>query len=657
MEDLLIAPFMRIRDCVQLEELELDLKGMGHLEGWDKWARHEEDSIFFNPKNVCLGIVGGFKAAETDVIVRRLIESYGKGRKILIFHTNNDMPLSTPCKLGGGGYQVFCSPSYSSQIARQYSQALPLRIRESDIQLQDILELCAPPAGTHGEIKIIYKLHHIVSQLSGPFDLQRFIELVDQENWDEDAASFMALRQTLLTTLVSMDQDREVELSQFEKVIIDLTDPILSASRLDVVILQMALRVFLASGTRQETLLVISNAHEILRVESLLSRSLLSLVGTGSRISQLLINPLSFASTFVPFADYLLLGPSYIRSGGPYCQFFAREHPSSVRAPTMPGQIRISSRWNTIEKLESLSTPSVKLEEKSIDINISDLMSPSSQDVFLPPNRTNSMEKEKISNTVNANASKNEPESEEQPFADRIPEETPVIPGIAPVPGPSSQSTAHVLVSYEQGQLNDQVSSNKLQAINREVTANTGGSNNAINPSERSESNTQLMSIMGVINERPQRYYTELYLPFKAFNVEGSLDVSYPPRFRPLADAVFSLNRGYTNIPVPLTQIRAIFQDTEYVRNLGFKTFARMIVLAWQAGLIRATYEGSPSILLVNHNYDTSGATERSSSLIRALANAQDTSNLGSLDDYSDIDDYFDEYKHSVNLVIVEYIR
>jgi hypothetical protein len=64
----------------------------------------------------------------------------------------------------------------TSQVPASYQgnrgRISSLRIRESSIELRDILELCTPLPNTHGGSKIIGTIQHIVSQLSGSFDLQ-----------------------------------------------------------------------------------------------------------------------------------------------------------------------------------------------------------------------------------------------------------------------------------------------------------------------------------------------------------------------------------------------------------------------------------------------------------------------------------------------------
>jgi hypothetical protein len=65
----------------------------------------------------------------------------------------------------------------------------------------------------------------------------------------------MALRQTLLTTLISTDQDADAYPSHFDKVIVDLTDPILSATRLDATIFNIICREFVTTSTRESGLI------------------------------------------------------------------------------------------------------------------------------------------------------------------------------------------------------------------------------------------------------------------------------------------------------------------------------------------------------------------------------------------------------------------
>jgi hypothetical protein len=120
--------------------------------------------------------------------------------------------------------------------------------------------------------RILTTVQYVVSQLSteGPFDLQgmherslcfsarfhmtkfpAFIQLIEQEKWDDEGATFIALRQTLLTSLLAPYEDDldhanvQSIFNSLSKVVLDLTDPILCSTRLDGVLMDMALHAFL----------------------------------------------------------------------------------------------------------------------------------------------------------------------------------------------------------------------------------------------------------------------------------------------------------------------------------------------------------------------------------------------------------------------------
>jgi hypothetical protein len=69
--------------------------------------------------------------------------------------------------------------------------------------------------------------------------------MVDQENWSEDAANFIALRETLLTRLLSPTSEEPHEDGRMT--VIDLTDPVLRSTGLDTSILDIALHDFVQS--------------------------------------------------------------------------------------------------------------------------------------------------------------------------------------------------------------------------------------------------------------------------------------------------------------------------------------------------------------------------------------------------------------------------
>ncbi|PVF97415.1 hypothetical protein CPB86DRAFT_451298 [Serendipita vermifera] len=287
------------------------------------------------------------------MVSRRLIESYQKrSTKTLILHTSNHSFISSPWRVGDKDrHQIFVSPTTTSQGSNLYrgkqGHVFPLRIRESSIELQDIIGLCTPLPGTCRGGKIVNTVHHIVSQLSGVFDLRRFIELVDQEKWDEDAASFMALRQTLLTTLISTDKGLDIQSSRYDRIVVDLTDPILSTTGLDTALFNIILREFVTTRTTETRLIVVNNAQEYLRRDSLLSKSLLDLARIGEISNSLLINTLELLTIdpmFISLSDYIIRGHPNPRSWVEHCLLHAPSDMSISHEPRLrPGQITISS--------------------------------------------------------------------------------------------------------------------------------------------------------------------------------------------------------------------------------------------------------------------------------------------------------------------------
>ena len=165
-----------------------------------------------------------------------------------------------------------------STVSRHASR--PLRFSENDICLRHLLALFTPPPEMHhaSSSRISTTIQYVISQLSteGPFDLQgmhklslyssvklhmtkfsAFIQLVEQEKWDDEGATFIALRQTLLTELLSPYEDDLIHpnvqgpLHSLNNVVLDLADPILCSTRLDGVLMDIALHAFLNPSTDQ----------------------------------------------------------------------------------------------------------------------------------------------------------------------------------------------------------------------------------------------------------------------------------------------------------------------------------------------------------------------------------------------------------------------
>jgi hypothetical protein len=78
-------------------------------------------------------------------------------------------------------------------------------------------------------------------------------ELVGKEDWSSCGESFIALRQTIFTMLVSSNGIISPPSSYAQgETIVDLTDPILSDTGLICVLMDMVLRRFLQTGAPQK---------------------------------------------------------------------------------------------------------------------------------------------------------------------------------------------------------------------------------------------------------------------------------------------------------------------------------------------------------------------------------------------------------------------
>ncbi|KAG8833661.1 hypothetical protein FRC18_003271 [Serendipita sp. 400] len=168
--------------------------------------------------------------------------------------------------------------------------------------------------------KILTTVQFVLGQLDEAFDLQRFIELVEQEKWDEEAAIFIAFRQTILTMLVSSpdDDDLRERFSTYRTIVMELDDPVLLSAGLVPVLMDMAVHEFLSVETETRKLIVLDNAQEYLFTNSILTKSLASLasMSAGSPANVLLIatDPKRVNPSLYFHFDFLLLGHFNVHS-------------------------------------------------------------------------------------------------------------------------------------------------------------------------------------------------------------------------------------------------------------------------------------------------------------------------------------------------------
>ncbi|KAG8830385.1 hypothetical protein FRC17_004943 [Serendipita sp. 399] len=161
---------------------------------------------------------------------------------------------------------------------------LPLRFAERDISLAHVLSLCTPPDDYPNRERILTSVQFIVSRLADPFSIQEFNQLVDEEQWDTHGSAFMAIRQTLLTTLImtgdeatSGDVDVVTRMRNGGAIVVDLSDPVLRSTGIDSILFDMILCLYCSVQRDAKKLLVLDQAHEYLSTNPALLNTLVTL--------------------------------------------------------------------------------------------------------------------------------------------------------------------------------------------------------------------------------------------------------------------------------------------------------------------------------------------------------------------------------------------
>jgi hypothetical protein len=90
--------------------------------------------------------------------------------------------------------------------------------------------------------------HCIITPQVSSYRVLGLSQLIDEENWDDEQSTFIALRQTLLTKMVALAEDRfRLPLASHRQILVDIRDAILGKTGIDLVLMNMVLREFLAT--------------------------------------------------------------------------------------------------------------------------------------------------------------------------------------------------------------------------------------------------------------------------------------------------------------------------------------------------------------------------------------------------------------------------
>ncbi|KAG8831952.1 hypothetical protein FRC18_005727 [Serendipita sp. 400] len=205
---------------------------------YDLFASYGNGRVYKNGSRTTFGLIIGTLIHDLYAVSQSITTAH-------IQHENSQLlvPSKSLCGKTVEGHQNIIS--------------CPISFKESSITKTHLLALFTPPSCMKDSQKILTTVQFVLGQLDEVFDLQRFIELVEQEKWDEEAATFIAFRQTILTMLVSSpdDDDLRERFSTYRTIVMELDDPVLLSAGLVPVLMDMAVHEFLSVETATRKLI------------------------------------------------------------------------------------------------------------------------------------------------------------------------------------------------------------------------------------------------------------------------------------------------------------------------------------------------------------------------------------------------------------------
>ncbi|PVF92140.1 hypothetical protein CPB86DRAFT_229237 [Serendipita vermifera] len=297
--------------------------------------------LFWNSKCITTGIISGSTALETTQMAKILIQESvmnDEDLDVVIFHMDNENTRYVPCSLVEdlSGVRALVAPKGEqlNRLKKIYgSDTQDLRVLEGDISLRHLLEIYGPTRDMNKAGDIRTAVQHIASQLNEPLEFDRFSQLVAEAKWDEYEERFMSLRSSILADLVIRCSGVSLRdhMERNRVILIDLTDPVLSSSNLNAVIMDIALRVFLDHESTRRKLMVFNAAEEYLHGESLIGKTVSSML-SGNKPSSVGIlltshDPTGISISILTHIDFILSSPF------PWLYGFCRNHwPSTGQA-------------------------------------------------------------------------------------------------------------------------------------------------------------------------------------------------------------------------------------------------------------------------------------------------------------------------------------
>ncbi|KIM20048.1 hypothetical protein M408DRAFT_334166 [Serendipita vermifera MAFF 305830] len=614
---------------------------------------HIGDSLshrfYWNKVSSSVGLLCGSSQPAIDSVTRRFAMAHqtkehdtDESPRILVLRTAHHN-ISPPHGSIVATAQVFGSPR-SVSIS---PQRRPLRLREQDISARHVLALFMPPMDMHNATasKIKASIQYVVSRLQTPFDLQDFIQLMEQESWDDASINFITLRQTILTELLAPYDAVEARaaarlpLHDLKEAVIDLTDPVLCSTRLDSVLMDMALYAFLnGQAGKGRTLIVLSAAHEYLYTSSYLMRTLESFISQNmDNISILITTPNLQALTLSPCIsstiEYIVLaGPirSHMWTEALKSYIFSSE--TRIIPPFLRGKNEVAVLSPRSQQVESATNG----EGASVwgDMFMSFVIN---EVVPIVPTElvTETNEQPGYSGDLSKTSLKSTSGMDNR-------EETSPEAGITYLDAsedlyPIPSSSRSLQAEFHHGARSDLAASllkanpgPNLESVSAE-TPYSGvpyppsaerqskqipeGASDSDDSSEGEEPGNLRSAIvnwndMAITNGKGKPKAHPLFdlsthLPPSAY-IKAHVNANmYPETFKCLVSTILTLSGGFSNVVVPINPIKAPVSQvikTMKARGtpVGHKNFNKMLRRAWEANIVRFLPEDQKSVFLVN---------------------------------------------------------
>ncbi|KIM23607.1 hypothetical protein M408DRAFT_252184 [Serendipita vermifera MAFF 305830] len=605
------------------------LPGMEHI------GDSSSHRFYWNKGSSYVGLLCGPSQPAVDSVARRFVMAHlakehdtDQSRRTLVLCTAHHSLCPTYGSIVATA-QVFGSPRSVSISPQQR----PLRLREQDISARHVLALFTPPLDMHiaTASKITASIQYVVSRLQTPFDLQDFIQLMEQEIWDDASSiNFITLRQTILTELltpydgVEAKATTQLPLHDLKEAVIDLTDPVLCSARLDSVLMDMALHAFLSGqASKRRALIVLSAAHEYLYASSYFMRTLESLVSQNMGNISILINTtnlhaLNLSPYISSMIDYITLaGPIRSHVWTQALKPYAVSSKSRITPPSLHGKNEVAILSPQSQQMESatdgkdasvwgdtfmsfvinetteqpgclgslsdnpLKTTSGRTDREGTSPEAGITYLDASENPFPIPLSNGSLQ-EGFQHEVRSNLSG--PLSETKLDAKRE-----LVPAVTPY----SEAPYSLSAEGQGGQIPEGAADSEVPSKGEEpgILRNTMANWNdiALNNSRREPKVHPFFDI-------------PTYLPSFAY-IKTHVDANmYPEGARCLVSTILMFSGGFSNVGVPIDQITApVNQAIETMKARDrFKNCRKMLHWAWEANIVRFLPEDQQVVFLVN---------------------------------------------------------